>query len=342
MKDIVVGVKINKDGAVKGVKDINSELGKVEDAGKKASKGMGGFTDSLKKNKLAITASVTGLGLLLGKLAKESIALAEVQIKAEAKLAATIKATGGAAGLTANQLKTMASGLQSVTTVGDEAILGAQALLLTFKNIGGNIFPRVTEAVLDMSEAMGQDLKSSSIQLGKALNDPIAGVAALTRIGVQFTDTQKDQIKLMQESNNLLGAQDIILKEVESQFGGVARAMAETDIGKIQQMKNELGDIQEQIGTGLIPAQLWWNKSILDAVHFWGQLSTAALRFLGIDKTTLTKMERYNSLIDGARDRIEIWGDAIKDAESEKSDFCLLYTSPSPRDGLLSRMPSSA
>ena len=24
------------------------------------------------------------------------------------------------------------------------------------------------------------------------------------------------------------------------------------------------------------------------------------------------------------------------------SDFCLLYTSPSPRDGLLSRMPSSA
>ena len=27
---------------------------------------------------------------------------------------------------------------------------------------------------------------------------------------------------------------------------------------------------------------------------------------------------------------------------SELSNFCLLYTSPSPRDGLLSRMPSSA
>ena len=28
--------------------------------------------------------------------------------------------------------------------------------------------------------------------------------------------------------------------------------------------------------------------------------------------------------------------------ESEVIKFCLLYTSPSPRDGLLSRMPSSA
>ena len=32
----------------------------------------------------------------------------------------------------------------------------------------------------------------------------------------------------------------------------------------------------------------------------------------------------------------------IKDAEKKKINSCLLYTSPSPRDGLLSRMPSSA
>ena len=33
------------------------------------------------------------------------------------------------------------------------------------------------------------------------------------------------------------------------------------------------------------------------------------------------------------------WGSAIMIAEVS---YCLLYTSPSPRDGLLSRMPSSA
>ena len=30
------------------------------------------------------------------------------------------------------------------------------------------------------------------------------------------------------------------------------------------------------------------------------------------------------------------------DGKSRPSNDCLLYTSPSPRDGLLSRMPSSA
>ena len=33
---------------------------------------------------------------------------------------------------------------------------------------------------------------------------------------------------------------------------------------------------------------------------------------------------------------------AREDADKALSDACLLYTSPSPRDGLLSRMPSSA
>ena len=30
------------------------------------------------------------------------------------------------------------------------------------------------------------------------------------------------------------------------------------------------------------------------------------------------------------------------DRDNDKNTVCLLYTSPSPRDGLLSRMPSSA
>ena len=40
------------------------------------------------------------------------------------------------------------------------------------------------------------------------------------------------------------------------------------------------------------------------------------------------------------------WGDEgkgkIVDWLSEQADVCLLYTSPSPRDATLSRMPSSA
>ena len=50
---------------------------------------------------------------------------------------------------------------------------------------------------------------------------------------------------------------------------------------------------------------------------------------------------------DAIMNQIEMSGLGVVDlaplaARIEESHFCLLYTSPSPRDGLLSRMPSSA
>ena len=49
---------------------------------------------------------------------------------------------------------------------------------------------------------------------------------------------------------------------------------------------------------------------------------------------------KFWSLTD--HDTISGWKMAQKSAEQMGINFCLLYTSPSPRDGLLSRMPSSA
>ena len=47
--------------------------------------------------------------------------------------------------------------------------------------------------------------------------------------------------------------------------------------------------------------------------------------------------DKINSMITVAAE------DALRQAdEADKAMDCLLYTSPSPRDGLLSRMPSSA
>jgi hypothetical protein len=156
----------------------------------------------------------------------------------------TIKSTGNAAGLASEQIFKMASEFQKVTKFGDEAIIGAQNLLLTFKNIKADNFERTTAAVLDMSEAMGMDLKSSAIQLGKALNDPTTGLSMLTRVGITFTDQQKEQIKALQESGQAAKAQGVILAELESQFGGVARAAAD-GTGVYKQTANLLGDVLE-------------------------------------------------------------------------------------------------
>lgn len=218
-------------------------------------------TDQAQKNTLKFAAGVGAAVLAVRKLigeAKELVDAYAVQEQAEARLEQTLKATGYAAGLTATELKNMAAELQAQTKFGDEAIIGAETLLLTFKQIGEETFPRATEAILDLSEGMGQDLKSSAVQIGKALNDPIAGVSALTRVGIQFTDTQKEMIQGFVDTNQLAKAQDVILTELESQFGGVAKAAGDTATGTFTKLANVTGDLREAFGqliaNGLEPA----------------------------------------------------------------------------------------
>ena len=126
-------------------------------------------------------------------------------------------------------------------------------MLLTFTKIGKAIFPQATEAALDMAQKFGGDATSQAVILGKALNDPIKGISALTRIGVQFTDAQKEQIKSMVEAGDVAGAQKVILGELQTEIGGVARAAGTTLSGKLEILKNKFGNIKEEIGGALIP-----------------------------------------------------------------------------------------
>ncbi len=243
MADVKVDIQTEYDSA--GVKRFKKDTDKLrKDSLKKfgkAAKGVG-------------LAAAAGFGLASAaalKFGADSVSLAKEQIAVEKQLESVLASTGNAAGLTADEIKDMASALQQTTNFGDEATLVGQNLLLTFTNIGKDTFPRATEAMLDMSVAMGQDLKSSAQQIGKALNDPVKGVTALTRVGVQFTDQQKEQIKILQESGDVVGAQAIILAELETQFKGSAAAAREADGGFIA-AKNAMGDLQEEVGRGLL------------------------------------------------------------------------------------------
>jgi len=121
-------------------------------------------------------------------------------------------------------------------------------LLATFTKIGKETFPQATETMLDMSAALGQDMKSSAIQLGKALNDPILGVTALRRVGVQLSKQQEQQIKRFVQMGDIVSAQKIILGELNTQMGGVAKTMAQTKTGGLKQFMNALSDLGEELG----------------------------------------------------------------------------------------------
>lgn len=179
-------------------------------------------------------------------------AASENQNDADKRLIQTLKSTENAAGLTFAELKNMASGLQNVTRFGDEVVQGAQGLLLTFTNIGKDVFPQATRTILDMASAMAAssggepDLKSASIQIGKALNDPIKGVTALSKVGVSFTEQQKLMIKTLVETGETAKAQKIILAELNKEFGG--QASIEGYRTNIAQLNNAFGDLIETWG----------------------------------------------------------------------------------------------
>jgi hypothetical protein len=177
----------------------------------------------------------------LGKVVSETIAAES----AVTKLEQTLRSTQGVAGFTSKQLQQVASQLQRVTTFGDDAVVAMQAVLLTFTNVRGDQFSKATEAVLDLSSALGMDLQAAALLVGKALNDPVRGATALQRSGIQLTESQKDLIKSFVETGEVAKAQEIILKELGTQFGGQARAIRDTFGGALQAVKNQIGDLLE-------------------------------------------------------------------------------------------------
>jgi hypothetical protein len=174
--------------------------------------------------------------------------------KLNAQTNAAITSTGGAAGKSVDQINKLNASLEKLTGIEAEVIQQGQNMLLTFTNIKGDQFDEATEAALNLSVALGKDMASSAMLVGKALNDPIAGLSALSRAGIQFTDSQKETIKSLVEMGDTAGAQTIILAELEKQFGGSAEAFGETTAGMIAKFQNELGELGESIAAGLMPA----------------------------------------------------------------------------------------
>jgi len=168
-----------------------------------------------------------------------------------------LRTTGRFAQSTSAQMLAIADALQESTGVAGTQINEIVGLGLTFTNISTKTMPEFTKAVLDMTAGMNagvinaEQLKSNSIVLGKALNDPIQGISALTRVGVQFTQAQKDQIKGMVTFGDLAGAQKIILEEINKQFKD--KASLDTYEKSMRDLNVAFDDLKRAIGEDLAP-----------------------------------------------------------------------------------------
>jgi uncharacterized protein YoxC len=231
-----------------GLKKAQREFQKLEKTSQKV-----GF--ALKKAFVPATAALGGLAVAGAKMvaAGEQAATANARIE---QIATSMGLFGEETQKVTGRLVDLANEQARLTGVNQNTIKESQALLLTFKDIAssadevGGAFDRATQLTLDMASAGFGSVTDNAKQLGKALNDPIAGLTALRRSGIQFTEAQQDQIRTLVESGQTLEAQNLILKEIENQVGGTAEATANST----DKMKVAFSQASESIGMALLPA----------------------------------------------------------------------------------------
>jgi hypothetical protein len=252
---------------------------------------------------LAVKGAAIGAAAGFGALALAAKAgfdeFADAQ-RVTAQTTAVLKSTGGAANVTKTQILDLAQAISRKTGIDDQAVQSTENLLLTFTSIrnevgkGNDIFTQATKITQDMSVALGEDGKSAAIQLGKALQDPIKGVTALRRVGVNFNQSQVDTIKKMVETGHTMDAQKFILRELNKEFSGSAEAYGRTLPGALSKLKNAFDDLAAKAITPLIPyvtkAVEWFSKlfvTLSDGGASTGRISQA----MGIVKNVIAGLQ---------------------------------------------------
>lgn len=215
-------------------------------------------TAGINKIRGAYAAFTVGIGAVTAALGFSVKAAAE-QERVLAQMDAVLESTKNSVGLTKQEIVEYAEALMRSTGIADDVIETGQNMLLTFTNIKGEAFKGATQAAIDMTaafnggEVSAEALSATSVQVGKALNDPINGLTALRRVGVTFTEQQKEQIAVMQQTGDVAGAQAVILQELSREFGGSAAAAAGTFSGSLRALQTRFGEIGESVGKILIP-----------------------------------------------------------------------------------------
>ena len=247
--------KVNKSG-----KNYNLMAGKMRAATSGLRRRIGALRNSMLLYSFAIGSTIAVLNKLIN--------IYRVQLESETKLTRGMQNIASATDGAADRLIALAGALQRSTTFGDEQIIAAQAMLSTFQ-LNEKAIAKLTPRILDMAAATGQDLQSAAIMVGKAFTGQ---ASAMSRAGVVV-----DQFGLQAaRTNGPVAEFNFLVGELDKNFEGFAESLANTKLGKLDQMRNELGDIQEDIGKKGLPAMIALNKGLLFVTN---TLSESAVYF---------------------------------------------------------------
>ncbi len=245
---------------------VKKKTKEVEQATGKAGKAAKGFQDKFRRASQSIAAiqgplgpvagRLTSLGTIIGnvglKTAAATLAIAAIIFslgkmaaagaRAErqfARLEGILKATGGAAGLALSDIEKLSQEIGINTLASTQEIRDAAGVLLTFKSITGDTFKEALRLSQDLAEVGFGSAKSAAMQLGKALEEPEIGLSALRRVGVSFTEEQKEQIKVLDFVGKKMQSQAIMMKALNEQVGGAGVSAAKGMAGAMDSLNEE-------------------------------------------------------------------------------------------------------
>jgi hypothetical protein len=304
-------IKVLIDGDSKG---LTSELSKAD--GK-----IGAFAKNTAKSFAVMGAAVIAGGVIIGKKLIEAGEAASTSNARITQVATSMGLFGDKVDAVSGRLVNYANKTALATGVDQNAIKMTQAKLLTFAALAetadkaGGAFDRATAAAIDMAAAGFGTAEGNAVQLGKALNDPVKGIMALTKSGITFTAAEKEKIKTLVESGKMGEAQAMILAAIETQVGGTAAATANAS----DKMKVAFSQLQERLGLKLLPVfeklSRFFIERLIPAFERiaakWGPILGDT--FSTISRTVQTLGEKIGRWLQPMLERVGAWMSANTD-----------------------------
>lgn len=248
-----------------------------------------------------------------------------------AKLEQTIKSTGGAAGLTAEEAQALANQFANLAGGSDDAVIAIEELALRSGNISADEMPAFIQASLDLGTVMGDNAAAARL-LAMAQDDPLAAFKKVERATGAYDTALEEQIKALQDSGDNAGALALVMESLSETTGGAAAANAETFAGKMEVMNGRIGEAVEAIGAAFLPIleELFTNviePSLPIIEQFAANIAAAIQSFaaspeaqaaMEILKAAITDISEFFGVfitaLEGGRDPLDAIGLAIRAA----------------------------
>jgi hypothetical protein len=253
MAGITTKLTLNASDFVRGIDRSKKSANSLKTSMSSIGSGISSAFSGVAKSVGAIGIAATGAAAAIGGIAYKLISMAEEGIQAENRIKNVVKTMGvfgDQSDDVADRLIKMADATELATGVDGDLIMASQAKLATFKELAktagttGGAFDRATQASLDMAAVFGGDASNYAVQLGKALEDPEKGLAALKRTGALTTSQIKAISEEFAATGNRAKAFDQVLKAIETQVGGSANATA----SGMARIKVSVGQMLDEIG----------------------------------------------------------------------------------------------